>query len=605
MAFILHGVLQMFGFGSGLIKGKGKGTDDAVKMGLQKGAYVMPADSTEQIGAEQLGALGKGFVPAHVSNGEYHLPPEQVHGLGVQVLDAMKNATHKPVPDKQGLGFGVYFANGGVVDDENQKKDWFKHTNAHIKKMGQELAGYSAKDDTIGEAGARTRAIIGAADNLRRDRNSALFDVVKGAGEGAYEGWKQGSKQAAMNHSVSGLGGLGFGHTQQVTGDSAGGRFFKGLFDLDDKPKLLGFIDLDDKPNQQSTTQPSATQAAPKQQERKPVATESTNTPKLPPVSQESLTPKIATSADGKSAEQIRAENRALGFASPQSRPNVTPQSDAKGYLVGDSKGISFAPDFNQGFATGVADTPKGQPFVGVIGETPDPRKSAAWRAASTPHAGAQNRQLTANQINAMRGMLADDERNQVALQQTAMNNAAQSANAQANNQAALQREAMQQQGALMRDGINQASQDRRLSMQQAQQQGQFDVANAFNERKQANQEQLDAIKIEQAKRLQNLQNALLSAQSDADKSAIAKQIAMLNGEFKSSDGFNPDQYTKLKRTMMGEDGMPIENEDVIDLRTGKSILAGSQPPLQAGVVIDGYRFKGGNPNDTKNWEEA
>ena len=534
MAFILHGVLQMFGFGSGLIKGKGKGTDDAVKMGLQKGAYVMPADSTEQIGAEQLGALGKGFVPAHVSNGEYHLPPEQVHGLGVQVLDAMKNATHKPVPDKQGLGFGVYLANGGVVDDdENQKKDWF------------------------------------------------------------------------MNHSVSGLGGLGFGHTQPVTGDSAGGRFFKGLFDLDDKPKLLGFIDLDDKPNQQSTTQPSATQAAPKQQERKPVATESTNTPKLPPVNRESLNPKIATSADGKSAEQIRAENRALGFASPQSRPNVTPQSDAKGYLVGDSKGISFAPDFNQGFAAGVVDTPKGQPFVGVIGETPDPRKSAAWRAVSTPHAGAQNRQLTANQINAMRGMLADDERNQVALQQTAMNNATQSANAQANNQAALQREAMQQQGALMRDGINQASQDLRLSMQQAQQQGQFDVANAFNERKQANQEQLDAIKIEQAKRLQNLQNALLSAQSDADKSAIAKQIAMLNGEFKSSDGFNPDQYTKLKRTMVGEDGMPIENEDVIDLKTGKSILAGSQPPLQAGVVIDGYRFKGGNPNDTKNWEKA
>ena len=46
-------------------------------------------------------------------------------------------------------------------------------------------------------------------------------------------------------------------------------------------------------------------------------------------------------------------------------------------------------------------------------------------------------------------------------------------------------------------------------------------------------------------------------------------------------------------------------NKDIIDLKTGKSILAGSQPPLQAGVVIDGYRFKGGNSNDTKNWEKA
>lgn len=552
MAFILHGVLQMFGFGSGLIKGKGKGTDDAVKMGLQKGAYVMPADSTEQIGAEQLGALGKGFVPAHVSNGEYHLPPEQVHGLGVQVLDEMKNATHKPVPDKQGLGFGVYLANGGVVDDEQNR------AYALGKRVGNAYASAGGSGGMLSGSGG---AMVG------------MQPVAKDASMAFHR------DNERLKHGLAKAG-------------RAIGDFAKGLVGQEVSSEPIG-VDAPD------------TAPLPKQQERKPVGAESTNTPKLPPVSQESLTPKIATSADGKSAEQIRAENRALGFASPQSRPNVTPQSDAKGYLVGDSKGISFAPDFNQGFAAGVADTPKGQPFVGVIGETPDPRKSAAWRAASTPHAGAQNRQLTANQINAMRGMLADDERNQVALQQTAMNNATQSANAQANNQAALQREAMQQQGALMRDGINQASQDRRLSMQQAQQQGQFDVANAFNERKQANQEQLDAIKIEQAKRLQNLQNALLSAQSDADKSAIAKQIAMLNGEFKSSDGFNHDQYEKLKRTMVGEDGMPIENEDVIDLKTGKSILAGSQPPLQAGVVIDGYRFKGGNPNDTKNWEKA
>ena len=550
MAFILHGVLQMFGFDSGVIKGKGNGTDDAVKMRLQKGAYVMPADSTEQIGAEQLGALGKGFVPANVSNGEYHLPPEQVHGLGVQVLDAMKNATHKPVPSNQGLGFGVYLANGGVVDDEQNR------AYALGKRVSNAYASAGGSGGMLAGSGG---AMVG------------MQPVAKDASM-AFQ-----RDNERLKHGLAKAG-------------RAIGDFAKGLAGQEVSSEPIGV---------------DAPAPLPKQQERKPVGAESTNTPKLPPVSQESLTPKIATSADGKSAEQVRAENRALGFASPQSRPNVTPQSDAKGYLVGDSKGISFAPDFNQGFAAGVADTPKGQPFVGVIGETPDPRESAAWRAASTPHAGAQNRQLTANQINAMRGMLADDERNQVALQQTAMNNAAQSANAQANNQAALQREAMQQQGALMRDGINQASQDRRLSMQQAQQQGQFDIANAFNERKQANQEQLDAIKIEQAKRLQDLQNALLSTQSDADKSAIAKQIAMLNGEFKSSDGFNPDQYTKLKRTMMGEDGMPIENEDLIDLKTGKSILAGSQPSLQAGVVIDGYRFKGGNPNDTKNWEKA
>ena len=551
----------MLGFGSGVIKGKGKGTDDAIQMGLQTGAYVMPADSTKEIGAAQLGVLGKGFVPANVSNGEYHLPPEQVHGLGVQVLDAMKNATHQPVPDKQGLGFGVHLANGGVVKHHVDGDTFFANTKQYANKMDQEIAQSRARGQYAKEAGQTARAMaVGiplrlAGDVVENTLNSSVFPAF----------------EAVVD-------------------------FGKGLIDYDDEPSKQSSVNS-------STTQ---TKATPQQQGQKSsVVNQAVKIPTPPVLNQESLTPKIATSADGKSAEQIRTENRALGFASPQSRSNVTPQSDVKGYLVGDSKGISFAPDFNQGFAAGVADVPKGQPFVGVIGETPDPRKSAAWRAASTPHAGAQNRQLTANQINAMRSMLADDERNQVALQQTAMNNAVQSVNTQANNQAALQREAMQQQGALMRDGLNQAGQNQRFNMQQAQQQGQFDVAQAFNERKLANQEQLDAIKIEQAKRLQNLQNALLSAKSNADKSAIAQQIAMLDGKFKPSDGFNPNQYTKLKRTAMGVDGLPVEQEDIIDLKTGKSILVGSQPSLQAGVVIDGYRFKGGNPNDTKNWEKA
>ena len=546
MAFILHGVLQMFGFGSGVIKGKGKGTDDAVKMGLQKGAYVMPADSTEQIGAEQLGALGKGFVPAHVSNGEFHLPPEQVHGLGVQVLDAMKNATHKPVPDKQGLGFGVYLANGGVVDDEQNR------AYALGKRVGNAYASAGGSGGMLSGSGG---AMVG------------MQPVAKDASMAFHR------DNERLKHGLAKAG-------------RAIGDFAKGLAGEDAYSEPIGF-DAPNHPAQKPTPTNQASGTFKVQSNQDNAARGA-----MPAVtmSQQELYPR-----------DYLGQVRAMSDASPSSKPQP------KGYLVGDSKGISFAPTpVNQGFGgAGVGNAPKEQPFVATIGETPDPRKSAAWKAASTPHAGAQNRQLTANQINAMRGMLADDDRNQVALQQTAMNNAAQSANAQANNQAALQREAMQQQGALMRDGINQASQDRRLSMQQAQQQGQFDVANAFNERKQANQEQLDAIKIEQAKRLQNLQNALLSAQSDADKSAIAKQIAMLNGEFKSSNGFNPDQYTKLKRTMMGEDGMPIENEDIVDLKTGKSILAGSQPSLQAGVVIDGYRFKGGNPNDTKNWEKA
>ena len=580
----------MFGFGSGVIKGKGNGTDDAIKMGLQKGAYVMPADSTEQIGAAQLGMLGKDAVPANVSNGEYYLPPEQVHGLGVQMLETMKNATHKPVPDKQGLGFGgVYLANGGVVDEEKPKKDWFKHTNAHIKKMGHELAEYSAKGDTTGKMGARVRDTAGTLGNLWVDGASASLD----AGAAAVEGWEQGSRQAGANNSVSGVGGFGLGHAQPITSDSAGGRFFKGLFGLGDKPKLLGFSDkpilglsLNNEPSQQPAAKSTA---APQQQEQKSVAA-THQAVSTPPNTQPSRNVERSTMPAVTMSPQELYPRDYLGQVRSMSDGNQASSSQPKGYLVGDSKGVSFAPNqaIQGGFA-GVAQQSQERPFVATIGETPDPRQSAAWKAASTPHAGAQNRQLTANQLNAMRGMLADEERNQVGLQQTAMNNATQTANNQANNQAALQREAMQQQGALMRDGLNQAGQNKRFEMQQAQQQGQFDASQAFSTRKQANQEQLDAIKIEQVKRLHNLQNALLSANSDTDRSAIAQQIAMLNGEFKQSDGFNPNQYSKLKRTTMGDDGLPLEQEDIVDLKTGQSILGGESAGKQrVGVTPDG-----------------
>ncbi|MCB1798051.1 MAG: hypothetical protein KDI67_04130, partial [Gammaproteobacteria bacterium] len=60
------------------IKGPGNGTSDSIKTDIPKGSYIMPADSTQQIGQKALGELGQP-VPVNVSNGEYQIPPEQVH----------------------------------------------------------------------------------------------------------------------------------------------------------------------------------------------------------------------------------------------------------------------------------------------------------------------------------------------------------------------------------------------------------------------------------------------------------------------------------------------------------------------------------------------
>lgn len=107
----------------GKVSGPGTGTSDDVKAQVAEGSYIMPADSTEQIGDAALSSMGK-QVPVNLSNGEFQMPPEQVHAVGVQALDQMKNATHAPVAQKvKGFTPGaapaeqpeMFFANGGPV----------------------------------------------------------------------------------------------------------------------------------------------------------------------------------------------------------------------------------------------------------------------------------------------------------------------------------------------------------------------------------------------------------------------------------------------------------------------------------------------------------
>jgi hypothetical protein len=115
----------------GVVQGPGTGTSDDVPDAVQEGTYIMPADSTQAIGAKALGGMGGGFeqwakgqgeqgqIPVQLSNGEYKMPPEQVHAVGVQALDGLKNATHTPAPERSPFKF----ANGGFAGfAQNQRR---------------------------------------------------------------------------------------------------------------------------------------------------------------------------------------------------------------------------------------------------------------------------------------------------------------------------------------------------------------------------------------------------------------------------------------------------------------------------------------------------
>lgn len=134
----------------GKIKGKGTGTSDDIKKTVPSGSFIMPKDSTDAIGEENLARLGEP-TDVNLSNGEFQLTPDQVHAVGVQALDQMKDQTHEPV-DQPTVGFGIggeekpelFFANGGLVSPYPSADDIRK------ARAGKNVPSTSHAQDFVG-----------------------------------------------------------------------------------------------------------------------------------------------------------------------------------------------------------------------------------------------------------------------------------------------------------------------------------------------------------------------------------------------------------------------------------------------------------------------
>ncbi|WP_146033754.1 hypothetical protein [Alicycliphilus denitrificans] len=175
----------------GPVRGPGTGTSDDVSDNVPSGTYIMPADSTQAVGEQQLAAMGsdaKG-VPVQLSNGEYKLPPEQVHAIGVQALDQIKGATHTPVAAR-GFAPGaqqqaeppLFFVDGGLVG--SKREDYMGNA---FKAMEQQRADSAAAGQAAAASAqeaseaAAARARTGGASGLAVDtspENAARFAQV-------------------------------------------------------------------------------------------------------------------------------------------------------------------------------------------------------------------------------------------------------------------------------------------------------------------------------------------------------------------------------------------------------------------------------------------
>ena len=196
---------------SGMIQGAGTGTSDSIQKDVPVGSYIMPADSTQKIGAKNLKNLGSPqSVRVNVSDGEYLADPQQLQAIGGFVLDRMKQATHTPV-DQQGFGLKqgaryasqqsndlplglnpealanyqnssnvkigksgkpeLFFANGGVVPDDSFTAD--------VLRTNRDAAANSiSKGNYAQGVGQMVRGVVGAVPAAAYDVSKKAYDTV-------------------------------------------------------------------------------------------------------------------------------------------------------------------------------------------------------------------------------------------------------------------------------------------------------------------------------------------------------------------------------------------------------------------------------------------
>lgn len=498
----------------GKITGPGTGTSDDIQKEIPSGSYIMPADSTEAVGQEALEGMGRGVpigepVDALVSNGEYEFTPEQVHAIGVQALDKVRQATTETSGAMGGYGFHPdmddehsaplpKFAAGGEVDDERRKQTSFSQFDPanrpqqvapplamppqqeaapnivesaaqDIQRRAQEAPPAAQPDTpkqaTLGDVvmGGSGTAQVGPFEvsHLPRygKRNADGADSGDGFLSRAWDGAKNTLKEAgAISSDVTNMA-LGYGtapfsavvdKARQGLTELAGGD----VATLDGGPGRhmdasmgvgnMGYSNL--------ARRASAAKDSIQAGMRSMLGVEKAEEPSPPPAPAASRRATSATQEPTEKTESPVTESPSATAAEPTTQePERYASGIQKPQMVG---GVpTFTNESVRGFDPASVNTissqamssadpstmdrlaearaaaaARGEPVPGVGGFNPqggtrfnvipdsgriDDMRRKAFAAASSPHKGAQNGQLTAAQMANMRGIISDQQADQ------------------------------------------------------------------------------------------------------------------------------------------------------------------------------------------------
>ncbi|MHA3112880.1 hypothetical protein [Acinetobacter sp. ANC 4193] len=554
----MYGLKRSKQDGSGVIKGAGTGTSDDIQKNVPAGTYIMPADSTQKLGARNIKNLGQPSVPVNVSNGEYELPPEQVHAVGVQALNQMKDATHTDVPEQQGFGLKpkLFFANGGVVPSspypsaDDIRRAQQDRLNGPQMRDVQPIERQLPASNTTTPSNGNVKFPQFNTPTTGQMLKSTAANVAKGTGRLGTVG-ALGSTAFAVANTPTEQYRERFGLGDYNPDDSNGMRFAKDLgvraigaaSDLGNA-MTLGLASKLYTDRQRIDQEAKAAQPAFNQQQNNNSKTVSNpfngsasttlNTQAAPVQTQ----PAVRQNAD---PYAIKQKGNSFSYSNPAAAANAhangIPELATSGFAnvkpINDPRGVAnmFANTREMG--------PNDQQIQNALAQREASLGNGGGFGARTYSLGesSQAADTLQKRIDAVsqplpgsRGLTAS-QRNQIVELQNGFDNRANDVyKTDANNAAALQREAMGQAGANYRADLQEGGQNNRYFAGLAQDTQKFNADFGLRNRQMNLTETKEGFGIRNAARIESFQNQYDAAKTDEERQSIMQKIQRYSG---------------------------------------------------------------------------
>lgn len=567
----------------GKIQGPGTGTSDDVQKTVPNGTYIMPADSTAQIGEQNLEQLGQGKpLDVNVSNGEFEMTPEQVHAVGAQALDQMKDQTHTPsglpqtIMDQPGEKPKLFFRDGGLVQNRYPSADEVR--KAQLARQTQ-TAGQSQQP----RLGPQMRDVTPEQRQLPATRTPQPQTSAPSTASPAASGSGFGIKAANMAKGLgkfhvagAGIGGAAAGlntstedyatrmgldrNTDRGPLAEAAIRTTGVLTDVGNAASfgLLGSRFADKQINQaRADADANMADIAKRRAERD--ATRA----KAAPQQQSAATPAPSFNDQMNDAMYgAPAENQARpGAANPYAiqqngnsfsyaNPSAASQARTAGIPELQASGIRRQARDPEGVAKFMANTremgPSEQQIQAAIGQQMNPQGFGLRypdRPQMTDAQVNERRQLVRDisaPIKGARGMTANQRGQLLELNQGDQNRAVQMYNTDANNMTSVQNNSTNNAASILQTGMREDGQNMRHGASLAQDGEQFNANFGLKAREQNLTEKKEGFGIRQAERVEKLHEMYDKAQTDEQRQSIQQRINRLTG---AKDQNGRDRY--------------------------------------------------------------